>query len=71
MPRAPPAAPAATATFASFFTRTLAECRPEVAAYGACIERRLATLERGACAREFGALSTCSAAALARARARA
>jgi hypothetical protein len=57
-------------SFAAFFTLALSECRPDVTAYGACIQRSLATLEKDVCAREFAALSKCAAGALARARGR-
>jgi hypothetical protein len=66
MPNVNPRAPAVP--FVSFFTQVLKECKNEVTAYGACIQRRLSSLERGACAKEFTAMSTCSVGALARAR---
>lgn len=66
MPGVQPRVPAVP--FVSFFARVLADCRPEMTAYGACIQKRLTSLERGACAKEFTLMSTCSVGALARAR---
>ncbi len=54
--------------FTAFFSLALVECRAEVTAYGACITRSLAALEKDACAREFAGLRTCTTGALVRAR---
>lgn len=44
------------------------ECREEARRYGACIKHSLDGVERGACDKEFVALSRCFVAAASRAR---
>ena len=46
------------------------ECREQAKAYGACIKLSLAAVEKGACEKEFAALSACFGTAITKARSR-
>ena len=58
----------AATSFEDVFSGVLQSCRVEMTAYGSCVGRNLAHLDKGVCSREFAAFKSCSEALLAKRR---
>ena len=52
-------------SFEEHFAAVRLSCAEELTAYGACVNRRLESLERGVCSKEFAALKACADTSLA------
>ena len=63
---APAAAAAAARRVTTELASAMAQCAPQAAAYGACMDANLETVQRGTCDAQFAALKECARAAVRR-----